>query len=124
DWGYAPEYVEAMWRMLQQPEPDDFVIATGETHTVREFVEVSFSELGIELEWEGSNETEEGRAKDTGEVVVQVDPRYYRPTEVDILVGDPTKAKQVLGWEPKVKFEELARLMARADYEKVQKRGF
>jgi GDPmannose 4,6-dehydratase len=124
DWGYAPEYVDAMWLMLQQDEPDDFVIATGETHTVRDFASVSFSELGIELEWEGENEHEQGRDRATGNILVRVNPSYYRPTEVELLIGDPSKAKTKLGWQPRVTFEELARMMARTDFEKVQKRGY
>lgn len=124
DWGYAPEFVEAMWLMLQQETPDDFVIATGETHTVREFTDVAFSELGMPLAWEGEAEKEIGRDAETGAIRVKVDPSYYRPTEVDILIGDPTKAKEKLGWTPTVTFAELARLMARADYEKVLKRGY
>ncbi len=124
DWGYAPEYVEAMWLMLQQPEPDDFVIATGETHSVREFVEVAFGELGLEIAWEGEKETEVGRDRATGKPLIKIDPIYYRPTEVDILMGNPAKAKAKLGWEPKIKFDELARLMVRADLEKIKKRGY
>ena len=124
DWGYAPEYVEAMWLMLQQPEPDDLVIATGETHSVREFVEVAFKELGLEIAWEGEKEAEVGRNRATGKPLIKIDPVYYRPTEVDILMGNPAKAKAKLGWEPKVKFDELARLMVRADLEKVNKRGY
>ncbi len=124
DWGYAPEFVEAMWLMVQQETPDDFVIATGETHTVREFTDVAFSELGMSLAWEGEAEKEIGRDAETGAIRVKVDPSYYRPTEVDILIGDPTKAKEKLGWTPTVTFAELARLMARADYEKVLKRGY
>ncbi len=100
DWGYAKEYVEAMWRMLQQDKPDDYVIATGETHSVREFLEVAFSHAG--LDWKRH---------------VEIDPRYYRPAEVDLLIGDSAKAKRVLGWEPKTKFEDLARLMVDADVE-------
>jgi GDPmannose 4,6-dehydratase len=124
DWGYAPEYVEAMWLMLQQPEPDDFVIATGETHSVREFVEVAFKELGMGIAWEGEKASEVGRDRKTGKVLIKIDPIYYRPTEVDILMGNPSKARNKLGWEPKVKFDELARIMVQADFEKVQKRGF
>jgi len=124
DWGYAPEYVDAMWRMLQLDTPEDFVIATGETHTVREFVEVAFGELGMPIEWEGKEENETGRDAKSGNIVVQVSPRYYRPTEVDLLLGDPSKAKRMLGWSPTVAFEELARLMARADDEKVRQRGY
>jgi GDPmannose 4,6-dehydratase len=121
DWGYAPEYVDAMWRMLQHSRPEDFVIATGETHAVREFVEAAFDELGMKLEWKGKNEKEKGILRDTGKVVVEVDPRYYRPTEVDVLVGDASKAKKLLGWKPKVTFAELARIMVRADFEKLSK---
>lgn len=124
DWGYAPEYVEAMWLMLQQPEPDDFVIATGETHSVREFIEVAFRELGMEIAWEGEKEKEVGRDRATGKTLIKIDPVYYRPTEVDILMGNPAKAKSKLPWEPKVKFDELARLMVQADLEKVKKRGY
>jgi len=124
DWGYAPEYVEGMWRILQQPEPDDFVLATGETHTVREFTDAAFAELGLKLEWQGEGPAEVGVDSLTGKALVGINPRYYRPTEVDLLIGDASKAKGVLGWEPKVKFAELARLMARADDEKVQRRGF
>jgi len=113
-----------MWRMLQQPEPDDYVIATGETHSVREFVEVAFQELGLEIAWEGEKERELGRDRSTGKILIKVDPIYYRPTEVDILMGNPSKAKTKLGWEPKIKFDELARLMVRADLEKTNKRGF
>jgi GDPmannose 4,6-dehydratase len=124
DWGFAPEYVDAMWRMLQQDAPDDYVVATGETHSVREFTQVAFDELGITLEWEGEGVGETGRDAVTGNNLVRINPAYFRPTEVDLLIGDPGKAKAKLGWEPKVTFEELARLMARVDYEKVQKRGF
>ncbi len=124
DWGYAPEYVDAMWRMLQQDAPDDFVIATGETHTVREFTEIAFREVGIELRWEGEAENEKGLDSESGKMLVEVSPSYYRPTEVELLIGDPTKAKNVLGWEPQVKFEDLVRIMAAADLEKVKRRGY
>ncbi len=124
DWGYAPEYVDAMWRMLQQDKPDDFVVATGETHTVREFTEISFRELGINLRWQGKEENEQGIDEATGKVLVEVSPRYYRPTEVDILIGDPGKAKEQLGWQPEVKFEELVKIMVDADLEKVRRRGY
>lgn len=123
DWGYAPEYVDAMWRMLQQDTPDDYVVATGETHTVREFTDITFRELGIELHWEGEAENEKGIDKQ-GRVLVEVSPRYYRPTEVELLIGDPSKAKRQLGWEPQVKFEELVRIMVAADLEKVRRRGY
>ncbi|MCX7955468.1 MAG: GDP-mannose 4,6-dehydratase [Bacteroidales bacterium] len=137
DWGYAPEYCEGMWKILQQPEPDDYVLATGETHSVREFVELTFKELGIEIDWIGKGTDEKAYVKnvfDNGyeiknhikkdKIVVEVDPRYFRPTEVDILVGDATKAKQKLGWQPKTTFKELVKIMVKADYEKVKKRGF
>jgi len=124
DWGYAPEYCEAMWLMLQQNEPEDFVIATGETHTVREFCEVVFSELGMNVEWNGRGTEEKGLNAKNGKTLIEVNPRYFRPTEVDILIGDYSKAKHKLGWQPKVKFAELAKMMAKSDYEKVLKRGF
>ncbi|MBN1396978.1 MAG: GDP-mannose 4,6-dehydratase [Bacteroidetes bacterium] len=124
DWGYAPEYCEGMWRMLQQDEPEDFVLATGETHSVREFVETVFSELDMDLEWKGEKENEVGILKKDGREVIGVDPRYYRPTEVELLIGDPTKAKTKLGWVPKTTFKELAKMMAKADFEKVKKRGY
>ena len=124
DWGYAPEYVEGMWRMLQQEAPDDFVLATGETHTVREFTDYAFRELDIKLEWEGSGPDEKGFDTASGKMLVAVNPDYYRPTEVDLLIGNPAKAKEKLGWEAKIKFEELVRLMAGADWEKLQQRGY
>lgn len=124
DWGYAPEYCEGMWLMLQQDKPDDFVMATGETHTVREFCTLAFKELDMELEWQGENESEKGIDKKTGKIIVEVDPSYYRPTEVDILIGDASKARGKLGWQPKVKFEELIKIMVAADFQKVKKRGF
>lgn len=124
DWGYAPEYVEGMWRMLQQETPEDYVLATGETHEVRKFVEAAFSELGTQLRWEGASENEKGIDAMTGKVLVEVDPKYYRPTEVDLLIGDATKAKQKLGWEATTKFADLARLMAKADLALVKKRGY
>lgn len=122
DWGYAPEYVEGMWRMLQLDAPEDFVLATGETHTVREFVDAAFGELDMPLKWVGEGDQEKGLLN--GKIVVEVDPKYYRPTEVDILIGNPTKAKAKLGWEAKTKFADLARLMAKADFELVKKRGY
>ncbi|MDP1677523.1 MAG: GDP-mannose 4,6-dehydratase [Bacteroidota bacterium] len=124
DWGYAKEYVEGMWRMLQLDAPEDFVLATGETHEVRKFVNAAFNELGVELKWEGEAENEKGIDKQTGKILVEVDPKYYRPTEVDLLIGDATKAKQILGWEATTKFADLARLMAKADYELVKRRGY
>ncbi len=121
DWGFAGDYVEAMWLMLQQDEADDFVIATGETHTVREFVERAFNEVGIELEWHGSGVGEKGLDKKTGNVLLEIDPRYFRPTEVDFLFGDPTKAKQKLGWQPKVSFQDLVKMMVQKDVEAARK---
>ena len=121
DWGYAPEFVEGMWKMLQQDKPDDYVLATGETHSVKEFTDLSFKELDMELEWVGDGVKEKGIDPVTGNVVVAVDPKYYRPTEVDLLIGDPSKAKKELGWEPRVKFEELVRIMVQADWEETRK---
>ncbi len=124
DWGYAPEYVEGMWQMMQLETPDDFVLATGETHTVREFADLTFKELDMELEWVGSGITEQGVCKHSGKTYVAVDRNYYRPTEVDLLIGDASKAKDQFGWEPKTKFHELVKLMVQADFDKVKKRGF
>ncbi len=115
DWGHAEEYVEGMWRMLQEPEPDDYVLATGKTHSVREFAEASFRHVGIDLAWRGDGSEEEGYDSKTGEVRVRIDPRLYRPTEVDLLLGDATKAREKLGWEPKVTFEQLVDRMMRHD---------
>lgn len=124
DWGYAPEFVEGMWRILQQDEPEDFVLATNETHTVREFAANAFEELGIDLDWQGEGVNEVGIDRKTGTKRVVVDPSYFRPAEVDLLIGDPAKAKDRLGWEPQTTFSELVKIMARADYDKVAKRGF
>ena len=115
DWGYAPDYVQMMWMMLQQDTPDDYVVATNEMHTVREFIEKSFSCVDIEIVWEGEGVSEVGKNKATGDVVVRMDERYYRPCEVEQLLGDPSKAKKQLGWEPKVKFEELVKIMIKGD---------
>ena len=152
DWGYAPEFCEGMWMILQQDVPDDFVLATGETHTVREFVEKTFCEIGIELEWGGKQEKEHGKIKSinwdkaksmlnfssasgrykysftdslkTGDTVIVTDPNYYRPTEVDLLIGNPDKAELKLGWKAKTKFEELVKLMIKSDMDKVLIRGY
>lgn len=150
DWGYAPEFCEGMWLMLQQHEPEDYVLATGETHTVREFTEKTFRELGIEIEWTGKEAGEKGLVKrinkdsindsisdfkdvyhkilyshiKEGDILVEVDKNYYRPTEVDILIGDASKASSKLGWEPRTKFEDLVKIMVKADIEKVLKRGY
>jgi GDPmannose 4,6-dehydratase len=117
DWGYAPEYVEGMWRALQHPTPEDFVLATGKCYTVREFASLAFDTLGIELAWEGKAEQERGIDVKTGIVRVAVNADYYRPTEVDLLLGDPTKARQLLGWQAQTPLPELARMMAEADFE-------
>ena len=122
DWGHARDYVEAMWLMMQQEEPDDYVIATGETHSVREFVVAAAAAAGIEIEWSGEGTDEVGRDRATGQVVVDVDPRFYRPSEVELLLGDPSKAKAKLGWEPKISFEALAEIMMNADLALVERR--
>ena len=122
DWGYAPEYCEGMWRMLQAEKPDDYVMATGETHAVREFIEESFDVLGEEIIWEGEGIDEKGILKSSGQMVVNINPRYFRPTEVDLLIGDPSKAKTNLGWTPKVTFKELVKIMVTADYNKQKER--
>lgn len=119
DWGYAPEYVEAMWLMLQQKEPDDYVIGTGETHSVKEFVEKAAEIAGFKIEWEGDGINTKGVDKKSGRVIVEVSPEFYRPAEVDILVADPSKAKEKLGWQPRTSFEELVRIMMEADLNRV-----
>ena len=124
DWGYAPEYCEGMWRMLQQEEPGDFVLATGNTHAVREFADLAFRLLDMPLEWSGEGPAERGVETSTGRTLVTVDPRYYRPTEVDLLVGDATKARTKLGWSARTSFEDIVAMMAKADYERVSKRGY
>ena len=118
DWGFAGDYVRMMWMMLQQDQPDDYVVATGEMHSVREFIEKSFALTGIDIAWEGKDEKEKGIDKKTGKVVVQIDPKFYRPAEVEQLLGNPAKAKEKLNWEPEVKFEQLVEMMVRADCEK------
>ncbi len=117
DWGYAKDYVEGMWLMLQQDTPDDYVLATNETHTVREFVEESARILNYQLEWRGEGINEEGYDKKTGKVIIKIDEKYFRPAEVDLLIGDYSKAKEKLGWSPKVTFQELAKIMTDADYD-------
>ena len=120
DWGYARDYVECMWLMLQHEQPEDFVIATGEQHSVREFTERAFAHVGIELRWQGEGIQEQGIDQATGRVLVEVDPKYFRPAEVETLLGDPTKAKTLLGWNPqKTSFEELVRLMVEHDVQYV-----
>ena len=123
DWGYAKDYVECMWLMLQQEKPEDYVIATGEQHSVREFCELAFKEVGITIVWQGENENERGVCKETGAVLIEVDPNYYRPAEVETLLGDPTKAKTQLGWNPtRTSFEELVKIMVSHDMEYVKRR--
>jgi GDPmannose 4,6-dehydratase len=117
DWGYAKEYVESMWLMLQKDKPDDYVIATGETHSVREFVEECCKELKIPLRWEGKDVNEVGINDENGKVIIKINPRYFRPTEVDLLLGNPKKAKEELGWVPKTSFEDLVKIMIKSDYE-------
>jgi GDPmannose 4,6-dehydratase len=121
DWGYAPEYVDGMWRILQHSEPDDFVFATNETHTVREFIEESFKVLGEEILWRGTGSEEKGILRSSGKEVIGIDAKYFRPSEVDLLIGDYSKAKAKLGWEPKTTFKELVRIMIRADFEKIKR---
>ena len=122
DWGYARDYVECMWLILQHPVPEDFVIATGEMHTVREFCTLAFAEVGIDIRWEGTGVDEKGIDKATGKVLVEVDPKYFRPAEVEQLLGDPSKAKNLLGWNPrKTSFEELVKLMVEHDMRFVKK---
>jgi len=121
DWGHARDYVEGMWLMLQQPQPEDFVLATGETHAVREFIELAFAEVGRRIEWRGKGTGEQGVDAKTGEVLVSIDPRYFRPTEVDLLLGDPTRAHEKLGWRHKTSFRDLVKEMVAADLVEVER---
>jgi GDPmannose 4,6-dehydratase len=123
DWGHARDYVEGMWRILQQDTPDDFVLATGETRTVREFVEAAFAETGVTIAWSGTGVEEVGTDAATGTIVVSIDERYFRPTEVDILIGNPAKAKEKLGWSATVGFHDLVSEMVRADLEVIKREG-
>ena len=123
DWGHAKDYVEGMWRILQQDKPQDYVLSMNETHTVREFVELAFAELGYELEWQGTGVDEKGIDKNTGRVLVEVDPRYFRPAEVELLWGDSTKARTELGWEPKYSFMDLVKEMVQSDLEELKNGG-
>jgi GDPmannose 4,6-dehydratase len=118
DWGYAPDYVYGMYLMLQQDKPDDYILATGETHTVREFIEEAGKILGLEITWTGEGVNEKGIDKISGKTIIEIDPKYFRPAEVDILLGDPSKAKKNLNWEAKVKFKELVKIMTEADFKK------
>ena len=120
DWGFAPEYTQAMWKMLQQPKPDDYVIATGEAHSVREFLEEAFRYAGFEIESNGEKGIEEKYIdKKTGEIMIEIDPRYFRPAEVEALIGDTSKAKEKLNWQPKIKFEDLVKIMIDADFKEM-----
>ncbi len=121
DWGYAPEFVHGMWLMLQQDSPEDLILSTGETHSVREFIELSFNLLDINLVWEGENEEEVGIDRNSGKTIVSVDSKYFRPSEVNLLEGDPSRAKKILGWEPKVKFEKLVQIMIKSDWDELKK---
>ena len=123
DWGYAPDYVEGMWRMLQIDKPDDFVLATNKTYTVRDFVNESFKFFNEEIDWIGENENEVGLLKSSGKKVISVDKRYFRPTEVDLLQGDYSKAKKELNWSPSTKFKELVKIMVDYDYNRLKKRN-
>lgn len=118
DWGYAKDYVEAMFLMLQRPQPDDYVIATGESHSVKEFIEKAFKIAGFDIDWKGKGLNEKGFDKKTGKILIEVDPYYFRPTEVDELLGDASKAKKVLNWQPKTSFDELVELMVKSDIDK------
>ena len=121
DWGHAKDFVEAMWLMLQQDSPDDYVIATGKQYSVRQFIEAAANEMGMDIEWAGDGVEETGTDQNTGKQIIGVDPRYFRPTEVETLLGDPSKAKEVLGWEAKIPFEQLVSEMVRADHEAAQR---
>ncbi|MEO8401128.1 MAG: GDP-mannose 4,6-dehydratase, partial [Gammaproteobacteria bacterium] len=121
DWGHARDYIEMQWLMLQQEQAEDFVIATGEQHSVREFATLAAAELGIDIEWRGKDENEKGYDKKSGHCIIEVDPRYFRPSEVETLLGDPTKAKNKLGWVPKTSFMELVTEMVRSDYQEAQR---
>jgi GDPmannose 4,6-dehydratase len=121
DWGFAGDYVRGMWLMMQQEEPEDFVIATGEAHSVKDFVEKAFEEAEIRIRWEGEGLEEKGIDESSGAVLVEIDPRYFRPTEVEFLLGDPSRARETLGWTPEVTFDEMVRLMVLADLREVEK---
>jgi GDPmannose 4,6-dehydratase len=123
DWGHARDYVDGMWRMLQQPEPDDFVLATGEGHSVREFVERAFAQVGRKIGWQGKDESERGIEAGSGRVLVEIDPRYFRPTEVECLIGDPAKAHRVLGWKHKISFDALVAEMVAEDLKLMRDRA-
>ena len=117
DWGYAPEYAEGIWKIMQAENPGEYVLATGESHTVREFAQVAFARLGMEIEWRGSGESEKGVCKKTGKTLIEISPRYFRPSDAKSLLGDPSKAGRELGWKAETKFRRLAEIMADADFE-------
>merc|ERR1719329_2047770 len=121
DWGHARDYVEMMWMMMQQKDADDYVVATGETNTVRYFIELAFAEIGVTIEWEGKGVDEVGKCTKTGKELVKIDPKYFRPTEVELLIGDPSKAKEKLGWTPKTSMQALCKEMVQADLKLVAK---
>jgi GDPmannose 4,6-dehydratase len=121
DWGFAGDYVELMWLMLQQDEPDDYVIATGVTTTVRDFITLAFAEAGMKIRWEGNGIGEKGIDAASGRILVEIDPRYFRPAEVELLIGDPSKAMKKLGWKPKVRLPELVRMMVENDIRLAEK---
>jgi GDPmannose 4,6-dehydratase len=120
DWGYAPDFVRAMWLMLQQDRADDYVIATGELHSVRELIEIAFAYVDVQIEWEGEGSSERGIDSSSGKTIVSIDPKYYRPIDIDSVLGDATKAQRELGWTPEVKFDELVEIMMKADMESAQ----
>ena len=124
DWGHARDYVEGMWRILQQDKPEDFVLATGVTTTIRKFCEMTFKELGMEIEWQGYGVDEKGIDRNTGKVLIEIDPRYFRPAEVDLLLGDASKAKAKLGWQPKYDLEALCREMVKEDLQEAKREKF
>jgi GDPmannose 4,6-dehydratase len=121
DWGYAKDYVYGMWLMLQQEQPDDYILATNECHSVREFAERAGLCLGYDIVWKGKGTDEKGIDRKTGQIIIEIDPNYFRPAEVDVLQGDYAKAKKILGWEPKVRFDELIDIMVQADYDSESK---
>lgn len=121
DWGHAKDYVEAMWLILQQDKPEDYVIATGETHSVREFLELAFKEIGINIEWHGKGVNEVGKNKQNGKILIDINPKYFRPAEVELLIGDPAKAHDKLKWQPKINFKQLVKLMVKHDLEELEK---
>lgn len=121
DWGYAPDYVEGMWQMLQVNEPDDIILATGKNHSIRDFVDLTFKHLDINIVWEGRGTDEVGIDIQTGKAIIKVDKNYFRPTEVEQLLGNPSKAKQLLGWEPKTDFKDLVKIMIKSDWDKVKR---